>query len=216
MGTWAARGNNGNTKHDNNNIEIVDPSNLVEINDSFIPSDQESTESKEPVNIIDTIVKGNELIISHPAKASNSMNHHQKDLYISLNTHDIYNIHSGLVLYSGSESESEEESVQEILRSPSVQEVSRESLLDQPTQAPSPSVSHSPTPSPTQRRRNQQAEYVLANFGSRSLLALLTESLRREESERSMALQRLIHDAGALRVSHHPNQMEPTPVHENI
>ena len=45
-----------------------------------------------------------------------------------------------------------------------------------------------------------QAEHVLANFGSNSLLALLGESLRREQSDRNMALQRAIHDAGAFRV----------------
>ena len=135
---------------------------------------------------MDTIVKGNKLVIPHFAKAPNSMNLHQKDLYVSINTQDIYNIHSGLVTYSGSESEEEE----------NAQEVSRESLLDQPTQAVSPSALLSPTPSPTQMRRNQQAEQVLANFGSRSLLALLTESLRREESDRTMALQRVMHNAG--------------------
>ena len=46
-----------------------------------------------------------------------------------------------------------------------------------------------------------QAEQVLANFGSASLLALLGESLRREQADRNMALQRALHDAGAFRVS---------------
>ena len=45
-----------------------------------------------------------------------------------------------------------------------------------------------------------QAEQVLANFGSASLLALLGESLRREQTDRNMALQRALHDAGAFRV----------------
>ena len=45
-----------------------------------------------------------------------------------------------------------------------------------------------------------QAEQILANFGSASLLALLGESLRREQTDRNMALQRALHDAGAFRV----------------
>ena len=45
-----------------------------------------------------------------------------------------------------------------------------------------------------------QAEHVLANFGSNSLLALLGESLRREQSDRNMSLQRAIHDARAFPV----------------
>ena len=43
-----------------------------------------------------------------------------------------------------------------------------------------------------------QAEHVLANFGSNSLLALLGESLRREQSDRSMALQRAKNNARAF------------------
>ena len=41
---------------------------------------------------------------------------------------------------------------------------------------------------------------MLANFRSRTILALLGESLRREESERNAALQRALHDAGAFKV----------------
>ena len=181
-GTWAARvgraqedsgeeDNNerrdGNTDYNSNNIMNVEPSSLVKMNDSFIPSDQENAGSQESVNNKDTLVRENETIITPSTKASNNTNPH-KDLYITLNNHDIYNIHSGrLVQYSGSESDSEEER-------------DRESILEYPNQAPSPSAS--PSPSPHQRRRNQQGEHVLANFVSRTLLALLGEALRREDS----------------------------------
>ena len=82
----------------------VEPSSLVKMNDSFIPSDQENAGSQESVNNKDTLVRENETIITPSTKASNNTNPH-KDLYMALNNHDIYNIHSGrLVQYSGSES----------------------------------------------------------------------------------------------------------------
>ena len=79
-GTWAARvgrdqedsgeeDNNerrdGNTNYNSNNIMNVEPSSLVKMNDSFIPSDQENTGSQESVNNTDTLVKENETIIPH-------------------------------------------------------------------------------------------------------------------------------------------------------
>ena len=128
----------------------------------------------------------NETIIPQLTKALNNQNKNE-NIYISLNNLEIYNIDSGrLVDYSGSEPESEGE---------------QDRAGVSPTRHPSsPPSSGSPSPSPEQRRRNRQAEQVLANFGSASLLALLGESLRREQSDRNMVLQRALHDAGAFRV----------------
>merc|ERR1711954_253565 len=64
-----------------------------------------------------------------------------------------------------------------------------------------PGTPASPSPSPEQSRRNAQGEAVLGASGSRAILYLLGEALRREESIRQSALQRIIHDAGAFRVS---------------
>merc|ERR1711954_99523 len=64
-----------------------------------------------------------------------------------------------------------------------------------------PGTPASPSPSPEQTRRNAQGEAVLGAFGSRAILYLLGEALRREDSIRQSALQRIIHDAGAFRVS---------------
>merc|ERR1711954_215562 len=58
----------------------------------------------------------------------------------------------------------------------------------------------SPPPSPAQRRRNEQGEAILNSFSSRGILYLLGESLRREDSIRQSALQRIMRDAGAFRV----------------
>ena len=124
-------------------------------------------------------MKENETFIPHTIKASNNI-YLPKDLYISLHNKNAYNIHSGrLVEYSGTDSETEEAREQ----SP-----------------PAPSTPASPSPSPEQRRRNQQGETILNNFGSCSILYLLGESLGREESVRQSALQRIMHDAGAFRV----------------
>ena len=114
----------------------------------------------------------------------------------SFSNHNICNNDSGrLVNYSGSEPESEEE-----------QDRNKESPRH-PASPPSPSTPPSPSPSLQQRRRNMQAEHVLANFGSNSLLALLGESLRREQSDRNMAL------SGK---NHHPNHKESVQLHKNI
>ena len=64
-----------------------------------------------------------------------------------------------------------------------------------------PSTPASPSLSPEQSRRNAQGEAVLNTFGSRGILYLLGEALRREDSIRQSALQRVMHDAGAFRVS---------------
>ena len=66
---------------------------------------------------------------------------------------------------------------------------------------PTPGTPASPSPSPTQRRRNEQGEAVLSTFSSRGILYLLQESLRRENSIRQSALQRIIRDAGVFQVS---------------
>merc|ERR1711954_240968 len=66
---------------------------------------------------------------------------------------------------------------------------------------PAPSTPASPSPSPEQTRRNAQGEAVLGTFGSRAILYLLGEAMRREDSIRQSALQRVIRDAGAFWVS---------------
>ena len=84
---------------------------------------------------------------------------HDNPVKITKDTHDN---HSGrLVEYSGSDSDSDD----------GVRELSPRT----------PSTPVLPSPSPEQRRRNQQGEAILNNFGSRSILYLLGESLRREE-----------------------------------
>ena len=64
-----------------------------------------------------------------------------------------------------------------------------------------PGAPASPSPSPEQSRRNAQGEAVLGTFGSRAILYLLGEAMRREDSIRQSALQRVIRDSGAFRVS---------------
>ena len=166
-------------KYDKIVVEENNPSNLVKMNESFILSNKENNGSHEADNNIDTSVKENEPIILHFTKAILDK-YTPRDIYMPINNHDTYNTHSGrLVEYSGTESEGEGDSRPTATRPAS----------------PRPSPSASPSPSPTQRRRNFQGEHVLANFGSRTILALLGEALRREDATRNIAFQRVLHDA---------------------
>merc|ERR1712081_157066 len=95
--------------------------------------------------------------------------------------------HSGRLVEYSSDSNSDSENGND-----------QEGAIESPQ--PAPSTPASPSPSPTQRRRNQQGEAVLNTFGSRGILYLLGESLRREQSIRESAMQRILRDAGVFRV----------------